>query len=181
MNSDIEKVLVSKEEIEAANLRLGKQLTEEYRGKNPLFVCILRGAAMFMMDLVKQLDIEMEYDFMDVSSYGGENTMTTGDVRIIKDLDTQLRDRDVVIVEDIIDTGYTLDRLKELFDARHAKSIKIVSFLDKPARRIKHVKVDYVGVQIPDEFVVGYGMDYNEHYRNLPYVGVLKREIYSTK
>ncbi|WP_338215422.1 hypoxanthine phosphoribosyltransferase [Companilactobacillus muriivasis] len=181
MNSDIEKVLVSKEEIEAANLRLGKQLTEEYRGKNPLFVCILRGAAMFMMDLVKQLDIEMEYDFMDVSSYGGENTMTTGDVRIIKDLDTPLRDRDVVIVEDIIDTGYTLDRLKELFDARHAKSIKIVSFLDKPARRIKHVKVDYVGVQIPDEFVVGYGMDYNEHYRNLPYVGVLKREIYSTK
>jgi len=181
MNSDIEKVLVSKEEIEAANLRLGKQLTEEYRGKNPLFVCILRGAAMFMMDLVKQLDLEMEYDFMDVSSYGGENTMTTGDVRIIKDLDTPLRDRDVVIVEDIIDTGYTLDRLKELFDARHAKSIKIVSFLDKPARRIKHVKVDYVGVQIPDEFVVGYGMDYNEHYRNLPYVGVLKRAVYSTK
>jgi len=181
MNSDIEKVLVSTEEIEAANQRLGKQLAEEYRGKNPLFVCILRGAAMFMMDLVKQLDLEMEYDFMDVSSYGGENTMTTGDVRIIKDLDTPLRDRDVVIVEDIIDTGYTLDRLKELFDARHAKSIKIVSFLDKPARRIKHVKVDYVGVQIPDEFVVGYGMDYNEHYRNLPYVGVLKREIYSTK
>jgi len=181
MNSDIEKVLVSKEEIEAANQRLGKELTEEYRDRNPLFVCILRGAAMFMMDLVKQIDIEMEYDFMDVSSYGGENTMSTGDVRIIKDLDTSLRDRDVVIVEDIIDTGYTLDRLKELFDARHAKSIKIVSFLDKPARRIKHVKVDYVGVQIPDEFVVGYGMDYNEHYRNLPYVGVLKREIYSTK
>ncbi|MFC6175539.1 hypoxanthine phosphoribosyltransferase [Companilactobacillus huachuanensis] len=181
MNSDIEKVLVSKEEIEAANLRLGKQLTEEYRGKNPLFVCILRGAAMFMMDLVKQLDLEMEYDFMDVSSYGGENTVTTGDVRIIKDLDTPIRDRDVVIIEDIIDTGYTLDRLKELFDARYAKSVKIVSFLDKPARRIKHVKVDYVGVQIPDEFVVGYGMDYNEHYRNLPYVGVLKREVYSTK
>lgn len=181
MNSDIEKVLVSKEEIAQANQRLGKQLTEEYRGKNPLFVCILRGAAMFMMDLVKELDIEMEYDFMDVSSYGGENTVTTGDVRIIKDLDTSIRDRDVVIVEDIIDTGYTLDRLKELFDARHAKSIKIVSFLDKPARRIKHVKVDYVGVQIPDEFVVGYGMDYNEHYRNLPYVGVLKRAVYSTK
>ncbi|CAJ1198274.1 hypoxanthine phosphoribosyltransferase [Companilactobacillus nantensis] len=181
MNSDIEKVLVSKEEIDQANQRLGKQLTEEYRGKNPLFVCILRGAAMFMMDLVKELDIEMEYDFMDVSSYGGENTVTTGDVRIIKDLDTSIRDRDVVIVEDIIDTGYTLDRLKELFDARHAKSIKIVSFLDKPARRIKHVDVDYVGVQIPDEFVVGYGMDYNEHYRNLPYVGVLKREVYSTK
>ncbi|AYE37543.1 hypoxanthine phosphoribosyltransferase [Companilactobacillus zhachilii] len=181
MNSDIEKVLVSKEDIAQANQRLGKQLTEEYRGKNPLFVCILRGAAMFMMDLVKELDIEMEYDFMDVSSYGGENTVTTGDVRIIKDLDTSIRDRDVVIVEDIIDTGYTLDRLKELFDARHAKSIKIVSFLDKPARRIKHVKVDYVGVQIPDEFVVGYGMDYNEHYRNLPYVGVLKRAVYSTK
>lgn len=181
MNSDIEKVLVSKEEIEKANVRLGKELTEEYRGKNPLFVCILRGAAMFMMDLVKHVDIEMEYDFMDVSSYGGENTTTTGDVRIIKDLDTSLRDRDVVIVEDIIDTGYTLDRLKELFDARHAKSIKIVSFLDKPARRIKHVKVDYVGVQIPDEFVVGYGMDYNEHYRNLGYVGVLKPEVYTTK
>ncbi|MCS6105681.1 hypoxanthine phosphoribosyltransferase [Clostridium botulinum] len=181
MNSDIEKVLVSKEEIEQANKRLGKELTEEYRGKNPLFVCILRGAAMFMMDLVKNVDIEMEYDFMDVSSYGGENTVTTGDVRIIKDLDTSIRDRNVIIVEDIIDTGYTLDRLTELFDARHAKSIKIVSFLDKPARRIKHVDVDYVGVQIPDEFVVGYGMDYNEHYRNLPYVGVLKRAVYSTK
>ncbi|PMD68100.1 hypoxanthine phosphoribosyltransferase [Companilactobacillus nuruki] len=181
MNSDIEKILVSKEDIDKANTRLGKEITEEYRGRNPLFVCILRGAAMFMMDLVKHIDIEMEYDFMDVSSYGGENTVTTGDVRIIKDLDTSIRDRDVIIVEDIIDTGYTLDRLKELFDARHAKSIKIVSFLDKPARRIKHVKVDYVGVQIPDEFVVGYGMDYNEHYRNLPYVGVLKPEIYSTK
>ncbi|KRN97937.1 hypoxanthine phosphoribosyltransferase [Companilactobacillus kimchiensis] len=181
MNSDIERVLVSKEEIEKANERLGKELAAEYRGKNPLFVCILRGAAMFMMDLVKHLDMEMEYDFMDVSSYGGENTVTTGDVRIIKDLDTSIRDRNVVIVEDIIDTGYTLDRLKELFDARHAKSIKIVSFLDKPARRIKHVDVDYVGVQIPDEFVVGYGMDYNEHYRNLPYVGVLKPEVYTTK
>ena len=181
MNSDIEEVLVSKEEIAKTNQRLGKELTEEYRGKNPLFVCILRGAAMFMMDLVKNVDIQMEYDFMDVSSYGGENTVTTGDVRIIKDLDTSVRDRDVVIVEDIIDTGYTLDRLKELFDARHAKSVKIVSFLDKPARRIKHVNVDYVGVQIPDAFVVGYGMDYNEHYRNLPYVGVLKPEVYSTK
>ena len=181
MNSDIERVLVSKEEIDEANQRLGQELTQEYRGKNPLFVCILRGAAMFMMDLVKNLDIEMEYDFMDVSSYGGENTVTTGDVRIIKDLDTSIRDRDVVIVEDIIDTGYTLDRLTELFNARHAKSIKIVSFLDKPARRIKHVKVDYIGVKIPDEFVVGYGMDYNEHYRNLPYVGVLKPDVYSTK
>ncbi|MFH5811877.1 hypoxanthine phosphoribosyltransferase [Companilactobacillus sp. FL22-1] len=181
MNSDIEKVLVSEEEIKQTNQRLGKQLSQEYRGKNPLFVCILRGAAMFMMDLVKNIDIEMEYDFMDVSSYGGENTITTGDVRIIKDLDTSLQGRDVVIVEDIIDTGYTLDRLKELFDVRQANSIKIVSFLDKPARRIKHVKVDYVGVQIPDEFVVGYGMDYNEHYRNLPYVGVLKPEVYSTK
>ncbi len=181
MNSDIEKILVSKEEIKKANARLGKELTEEYRGKNPLFVCILRGAAMFMMDLVKNIDIKMEYNFMDVSSYGGENTMSTGDVRIIKDLDTPLRGRDVVIVEDIIDTGYTLDRLTELFNARHANSIKIVSFLDKPARRIKHVDVDYVGVQIPDEFVVGYGMDYNEQYRNLPYVGVLKPEVYSTK
>jgi len=181
MNSDIEKILVSKEKIEETNKRLGHELTEEYRGKNPLFVCILRGAAMFMMDLVKNVDIEMEYDFMDVSSYGGENTVTTGDVRIIKDLDTSVRDRDVVIVEDIIDTGYTLDRLVELFESRHAKSIKLVSFLDKPARRVKHVNVDYIGIKIPDEFVVGYGMDYDEHYRNLPYVGVLKPEVYSTK
>ncbi|GEO59181.1 hypoxanthine phosphoribosyltransferase [Companilactobacillus bobalius] len=181
MNSDIKEVLVSEEEINETIQRLGKQLTEEYKGKNPLFVCILRGAAMFMMDLVKSLDFKMEYDFMDVSSYGGENTVTTGDVRIIKDLDTSVRDRDVVIVEDIIDTGYTLDRLVELFESRHAKSIKLVSFLDKPARRIKHVKVDYIGVEIPDEFVVGYGMDYDEHYRNLPYVGVLKPEVYSTK
>ncbi|WP_334341092.1 hypoxanthine phosphoribosyltransferase [Companilactobacillus sp. HBUAS56275] len=181
MNSDIKEVLVSQKEIDETIQRLGKQLTDEYKGKNPLFVCILRGAAMFMMDLVKSLDFKMEYDFMDVSSYGGENTVTTGDVRIIKDLDTPVRDRDVVIVEDIIDTGYTLDRLVELFESRHAKSIKLVSFLDKPARRIKHVKVDYVGVEIPDEFVVGYGMDYDENYRNLPYVGVLKPEVYSTK
>lgn len=181
MNPDIEKVLVSEEEIAAANKRLGQQLTADYQGKNPLFVCILRGAAMFMMDLIKHVDIPLEYDFMDVSSYGGENTVTTGDVRIIKDLDTSLRDRDVVIVEDIIDTGYTLDRLIELFKTRHANSIKVVSFLDKPSRRIKHVHVDYNGVKIPDEFVVGYGMDYDERYRNLPYVGVLKQEIYSTK
>ncbi|WP_125587953.1 hypoxanthine phosphoribosyltransferase [Companilactobacillus jidongensis] len=181
MNSDIEKILVSEEEIAKANERLGKELTKEYAGKNPLFVCILRGAAMFMMDLIKHVDIPMEYDFMDVSSYGGENTTTTGDVRIIKDLDTSLRGRDVVIVEDIIDTGYTLDRLVKLFETREANSIKLVSFLDKPSRRIKHVKVDYIGVQIPDAFVVGYGMDYNEHYRNLPYVGVLKPDVYSTK
>ncbi|MCH4010157.1 hypoxanthine phosphoribosyltransferase [Companilactobacillus sp.] len=181
MNSDIQRVLVSEKEIADANQRLGKQLSEDYAGKNPLFVCILRGAAMFMMDLIKNIDIPLEYDFMDVSSYGGENTVSTGDVKIIKDLDTSLRDRDVVIVEDIIDTGYTLDRLIELFNTRHAKSIRIVSFLDKPSRRIKHVHVDYNGVKIPDEFVVGYGMDYNERYRNLPYVGVLKPEIYSSK
>ncbi|WP_300560687.1 hypoxanthine phosphoribosyltransferase [Companilactobacillus sp.] len=181
MNSDIQRVLVSEKEIVDANQRLGKQLSEDYAGKNPLFVCILRGAAMFMMDLIKNIDIPLEYDFMDVSSYGGENTVSTGDVKIIKDLDTSLRDRDVVIVEDIIDTGYTLDRLIELFNTRHAKSIRIVSFLDKPSRRIKHVHVDYNGVKIPDEFVVGYGMDYNERYRNLPYVGVLKPEIYSSK
>ncbi|WP_125712088.1 hypoxanthine phosphoribosyltransferase [Companilactobacillus kedongensis] len=181
MNSDIERVLVSQEKIEETNIRLGKELTKDYADKNPLFVCILRGAAMFMMDLVKNIDIPMEYDFMDVSSYGGENTSTTGEVRIIKDLDTPLSGRDVVIVEDIIDTGYTLDRLIELFKTRNAKSIRIVSFLDKPARRIKHVHVDYVGVQIPDAFVVGYGMDFDEHYRNLPYVGVLSPEVYSTK
>ncbi|APX71203.1 hypoxanthine phosphoribosyltransferase [Companilactobacillus allii] len=181
MNSDIEKVLVSEKEINEANERLGKDLTEEYSGKNPLFVCILRGAAMFMMDLIRHVDIPMEYDFMDVSSYGGENTDTTGDVKIVKDLDTSLKGRDVVIVEDIIDTGFTLDRLIKLFETREAKSIKIVSFLDKPARRIKQVHVDYIGVQIPDAFVVGYGMDYNEHYRNLPYVGVLKPEVYNAK
>ncbi|MFD1472605.1 hypoxanthine phosphoribosyltransferase [Companilactobacillus mishanensis] len=181
MDSDIERVLVSEDEIAEANKRLGTQLAKDYAGKNPLFVCILRGAAMFMMDLIKHVDIPMEYDFMDVSSYGGENTTTTGDVKIIKDLDTSLRGRDVVIVEDIIDTGFTLDRLIELFNTRHANSVKIVSFLDKPSRRIKHVHVDYNGVKIPDAFVVGYGMDYNERYRNLPYVGVLKPEIYSTK
>ncbi|WP_125761912.1 hypoxanthine phosphoribosyltransferase [Companilactobacillus hulinensis] len=181
MNSDIEKVLVSEEEINEANKRLGKELMEEYAGKNPLFVCILRGAAMFMMDLIRQVDIPMEYDFMDVSSYGGENTSTTGDVKIVKDLDTSLKGRDVVIVEDIIDTGFTLDRLIKLFETREANSIKIVSFLDKPARRIKHVDVDFIGVQIPDAFVVGYGMDYNEQYRNLPYVGVLKPEVYNAK
>ncbi|WP_129045356.1 hypoxanthine phosphoribosyltransferase [Companilactobacillus metriopterae] len=181
MNNDIKEILVTPEQILETNKKLGAQLSKDYEGKNPLFVCILRGAAMFMMDLIKNVDISLEYDFMDVSSYGGENTVSTGEVKIIKDLDTSIKGRDVVIVEDIIDTGITLDSLLDLLNARQAKSIKIVSFLDKPDRRVKSIKVDYTGIQIPDEFVVGYGMDYDEKYRNLPYVGILKPEVYNTK
>ncbi|WP_099975229.1 hypoxanthine phosphoribosyltransferase [Lactobacillus terrae] len=181
MNNDIKEILVTPEQILETNKKLGAQLSKDYEGKNPLFVCILRGAAMFMMDLIKNVDVSLEYDFMDVSSYGGENTVSTGEVKIIKDLDTSIKGRDVVIVEDIIDTGITLDSLLDLLNARQANSIKIVSFLDKPDRRVKSIKVDYTGIQIPDEFVVGYGMDYDEKYRNLPYVGILKPEVYNTK
>lgn len=130
-----------------------------------------------MADIVRNMDIPLEMDFMDISSYGA-GTISTGEVRILKDLDSSVKDRDVLIVEDIVDTGRTLKALSDLLKQREANSIKICTLLDKPERRVEGVDVDYVGFQIPDEFVVGYGMDYAGHYRNLPYVGILKREVY---
>ncbi len=177
MNNDIAKILYSKEEIAETVTRLGAELTAEYHDKNPLVVGVLRGSAPFMMDLVRAMDCYLEIDFMDVSSYG-EALESSGNVRIIKDLDTKVHGRHVLLVEDIVDSGRTLAKLLELFATRHAASIKVCTLLDKPERRAVNVTADYVGLSVPNEFVVGYGLDYRQQYRNLPYIGVLKPEVY---
>lgn len=177
MLQDMREVLISEEEIQAKIKELGKALAEEYRGKNPLIVCVLKGAALFMADLVKEMDIHLEMDFMDVSSYGA-STKSSGEVKIIKDLNTSVEGREVLIVEDIIDSGLTLKYLVDLLNHRKASSVKIVTLLDKPYNRQVDLKADLTGFTVPDEFVVGYGLDYAEKYRNLPYIGVLKPEIY---
>ena len=177
MDQNIKKILVTREEIEEKVSALGKELSEEYADKNPIIVGILKGALPFMADLMKEMDIFLEYDMMDVSSYGTGLT-SSGEVKIIKDLDSSLDGRHVIIIEDIIDTGRTLKYLTEMFWHRGAASIKIVTLLDKPSGRVVDLKADWTCFEIPDEFVVGYGLDYRENYRNLPYVGVLKKEIY---
>lgn len=177
MNDDILKVLYSKDDIDAITSRLAEQINRDYAGKNPLVICILKGAIMFMTDLVRKIDDYVEIDFMDVSSYGDE-TESSGEVKVLKDLDTSVSGRDLLIVEDIVDTGRTLSYLIRMFQTRNAASIKICTLMDKPERRIKTVKADYVGTQVPNEFVVGYGLDYAEKYRNLPYIGVLKPAVY---
>jgi hypoxanthine phosphoribosyltransferase len=178
MNQDIQKVLVTQEQIQEKVKELGKLLTEEYDGRFPLAVGVLKGAMPFMSDLLKHIDTYLEMDFMDVSSYGNA-TVSSGEVKILKDLNTSVEGRDILIIEDIIDSGLTLSYLVELFRYRKAKSIKIVTLLDKPAGRKADIEADYVGFVVPDEFVVGYGLDYCEKYRNLPYIGVLKPEVYS--
>ncbi len=178
LEKDIEKILISEAEIVEESKKLGQQLTEDYQGKNPLMVGILKGSIPFMAELIKHIDTHVEMDFMVVSSYHG-GTASSGSVKIIKDLDTDVAGRDVIFVEDIIDTGRTLKELKELFEFRQAKSISIVTMLDKPAGRMVEIEADYTCFTIPNEFVIGFGLDYNENYRNLPYVGVLKEEVYS--
>lgn len=179
LEKDIERVLVTEEELAEAVKRLGEAITRDYQGKEVLVVGILRGASLFMADVIRQIDCYLEIDFMDVSSYGTA-TESSGEVKIIKDLDTSVEGKHVLIVEDIIDTGRTLQYLINLLKVRKAASIKICSLLDKPSRRIMtDVIVDYVGVKVPNEFVVGYGLNYEQKYRNLPYIGVLKESIYS--
>lgn len=178
LENDIKKILVSQEDIVAKSKELGQQLTEEYKGKNPLLVGILKGSIPFMAELIKHIDTHIETEFMVVSSYHG-GTESSGSVKIIKDLDTDVAGRDVIFIEDIIDTGRTLKELKELFEFRQAASIRIVTMLDKPEGRVVEIDADYTCFTIPNEFVVGFGLDYNENYRNLPYVGVLKEEVYS--
>lgn len=178
MNQDIKEVLVSEEEIQEKVKVLAAQLTEEYKDRFPLAIGVLKGALPFMADLLKRMDCYLEMDFMDVSSYGN-SMVSSGEVKIIKDLDTSVEGRDILIIEDIIDSGLTLSYLVDLFHYRKAKSIKIVTLLDKPAGRKSKIQADVVGFIVPDEFVVGYGLDYMEKYRNLPYIGVLKPEVYS--
>ena len=177
LHPDIEEVLYSEEEISAVVKDLGAQLTKEYEGKNPLVIGLLKGAIMFMTDLSRAMDCDLELDFMDVSSYGA-GMESSGDVKILKDLDTTVDGRDLLIVEDIIDTGRTLSYLIEIFKYRKAKSIKVVTLMDKKERRVVDLEADYIGINVPNEFVVGYGLDFNEKYRNLPYIGILKTEVY---
>ncbi len=179
MHNDIQKVLVTEDQLRDRVKELGAQISKDYAGKDLLLVSILKGAVVFMADLMRAVEIPCEIDFMVVSSYGGANTTTTGLVKIIKDLDADLSGKDVLIVEDILDTGVTLSKLVPMLKLRNPNSVKICTVMDKPSRRKADIRADYTGFQVPDEFVVGYGLDYDEKYRNLPYVGVLKPEVYS--
>ena len=178
LNDDILKVLYSEEELKAKCAEMGAQITKDYAGKNLLLVTVLKGAVVYFTDLMRAIDLPCTIDFMIVSSYGS-GVKTSGVVKIVKDLDADLTGKDLLIVEDILDTGLTLSYLKDMLAARNPASIRIATLLDKPDRRKADIKADYIGYRVPDEFVVGYGLDYDEKYRNLPYVGVLKPEIYS--
>lgn len=177
MEEIVERVLFSKEAIQKKVNELGQELSEDYRDKNPLLVGVLKGALPFMADLMMAMDILLEYDVMDVSSYG-KAFSSSGEVKILKDLDTNVEGRHIIFVEDIVDTGLTLNYLVELFKYRKAASVKVVTLLDKKSGRINDFKPDYFGFDIPGEFVVGYGLDFKENYRNLPYVGVVKSKYY---
>ena len=178
---DLDRILVTKEEISQKVKELGEKITEDYAGKAPVMVCILKGAVMFFSDLVREIDLPLTCDFMAISSYGSA-TKTSGVVRVLKDLDKDIVGKDVIIVEDIVDTGVTLNYLKSMLAHRGAASIRVAALLDKTARRtVKDLKVDYVCFDIPDAFVVGYGLDYDQAYRNLPDIGVLAPRIYEEK
>ena len=178
MLNDIEKVLLSEEELQNIVTRLGNQISEDYKDKKLVLVSVLKGSVIFMADLMRAIKIPCVIDFMAVSSYGA-GTKTSGVVKIIKDLDTDVVEgADLLIVEDILDSGVTLDYLRKILSARNPNSIKICTLLDKPERRKAPIKADYAGAQIPDAFVVGYGLDYDEKYRNLPFVGALKPAVY---
>jgi hypoxanthine phosphoribosyltransferase len=180
VHNDIEEVLFSEQDIQQRIAELGAQIGADYEGKNPLLLCVLKGAILFMGDLLKKIDIPLEIDFMAVSSYG-KSTQSSGVVKILKDLDTSVEGRDVLIVEDIIDSGLTLSYLIDILERRNAHSVKVVTLFDKPGRRTVGLEADYKGFVIPDAFIVGYGLDYSEKYRNLPYVGILKPAVYSGK
>ena len=178
LENDIKKILVSYDEITEAAKKLGAQLTKDYAGKNPILVGILKGSIPFMAELVKHIDTHIEMDFMMVSSYHG-GTASSGVINIKQDVTQDIKGRHVLFVEDIIDTGQTLKNLRDMFKEREAASVKIATLLDKPEGRVVEIEADYTCFTIPNEFVVGYGLDYKENYRNLPYVGVLKEEVYS--
>ena len=179
MNNDIQQVLLSEEQIKAKIEELGKILSEEYAGKNPVFVGVLKGVVVFYADMVRAITVPCQFDFMWISSYKG--TTSTGQMEVKRDVSADLKGRHVVILEDIFDTGNSLDYTYKHLLAKEPASLKICTLLDKPERRNPNVtlQADYVGFTIPNEFVVGYGLDYNEYYRNLPYVGILKPEVYS--
>ena len=177
MIKDIEKVLVSEEELDKKTTELAEIISKEYEGKDLFIIGILKGGVVFTSDLIKKITIPMQVDFMAVSSYKGAKS--SGVVKIIKDLDDPIDGKDLLIVEDILDSGRTLSYLKEILSARNPNSIKICTLFDKPDRREAEIHADYIGAPVPNEFIVGYGLDYNEYYRNLPYIGVLKKSVYS--
>ena len=177
MKQDILKTLVSEEELREKVAELGRQISHDYEGKSLLLVSVLKGSVVFMADLMRAITIPARIDFMSVSSYGS-GAKSRGVVKIVKDLDIPLEGYDLLIVEDILDSGNTLSYLKEILSSRGPKSIRICTLLDKPERRTADIAADYVGFAVPDEFVVGYGLDYDEKYRNLPFIGVLKPEVY---
>ena len=177
MINDVEKILLSEEQIAEKVKELGAQITKDYEGEKLLIVTILKGSVIFAADLLREIKIPVEIDFMCLSSYGS-GSKSSGVVKIIKDLNEPIEGKNVLIIEDILDSGNTLSNLVQLLGTRNPKSVKIATLLDKPDRRVAHVDVAYKGFSIPDEFVVGYGLDYAEKYRNIPYVGILKREVY---
>ncbi|MDD6903268.1 MAG: hypoxanthine phosphoribosyltransferase [Candidatus Borkfalkiaceae bacterium] len=173
----LEKVLFSKEQLAKRIKELAEQLDKDYAGKTPLMVAILKGSVMFFTDLIREMTLPLEIDFMSISSYGS-GVKSSGEVKMIKDLDNKIEGKDVIIVEDIVDSGYTMKYLTHLLEARNPSSIKICALLDKPSRRETDVAVDYKGFEVGNEFVVGYGLDYAARYRNIPFIGILKRSVY---
>jgi hypoxanthine phosphoribosyltransferase len=178
LRDDIDQILVSEQQIQDKIAEVGKRLTQDYAGKDPVLIGVLKGAIMFIVDLARAIDLPLTMDFMAVASYGA-STETSGIVRILKDLDSSIENKHVLIVEDIIDSGLTLNYILETLHTRNPASLRVCSLLSKPARRHVDVPVDYICFEIPDEFVVGYGLDFNQIYRNLPFVGVLKPELYA--
>ena len=178
--ADIGEVLVSEEQIRDKTAELGAQITAAYNGRPLTLVSVLKGSLPFMADLMRAISLPLRIDLMEVSSYGGATTESSGLVRILKDLSSSIEGEDVLIVEDIIDTGLTLNYLIRYLRGKNPKSLRICTLLDKPARRLVDIPVDYVGFTIPDQFVVGYGLDYGEYYRNLRFVGVLRPEVYTS-
>lgn len=178
MHNDVERILYTEEELRRRVKELGAQITADYAGRRPILASVLRGSYIFMADLTRAIDLDVTVDFMAVSSYGA-GTVSSGQVEIKKDLSDTIEGRDLIIVEDILDSGNTLYYLMDVLRARKPASIRICALMDKPERRTKPISADYVGFTIPDAFIVGYGLDYAERYRNLPYVGVLKQSVYS--
>jgi len=178
LHSDIQEVLYSEEQIQEKIKEMGELISADYEGRTPLVICVLKGAVVFMADLIKRVKVPLEIDFMAVSSYGA-STKSSGVVKIIKDLDVPVEGRHIIIVEDIIDSGLTLSYLIDVLERRNALSISVAALFNKPARRTVELEPDYSGFILPDEFVVGYGLDFSERYRNLPYIGILKPEVYT--
>lgn len=177
MNKDIEKILVTEEELAEITKKLGEQITRDYAGKKLLIVGVLKGSIYFLTDLSRHIDLPCQIDFIQASSYGS-STVSSGVIKITKDIAEDLTGFDVLLVEDILDTGKTLKHIHDMLIKRNPESIAVITLLDKPSRRETDIHADYVGVDVPNAFVVGYGLDYDQFYRNLPYIGILKEEVY---